>query len=237
MGYPKLLPFCFFLILFLVASNFFSNAQSLKENKSGSWLVLSGNNKVHDRWSIPTVGILRHHDIFQQYEFAFVRTGISYKISQASTFTTGVAYLNSKTYMESTAINRASQFWIYEEYALKTKLFSHRWRLETRWKKNIENLQVNNRVRYRIQYSQLLYKKIYLKSFNELFFNLNGPLFDQNRLYMGLGQILTPSVKIDIGYLKNHFKSSAHDVIRMGLTFKTDLTKKEIAQYRSIQSQ
>lgn len=236
MGYTKPFLFCFLFVLLFVFTNFISYTQTLDENRAGSWLVISGNNKIHERWSIPTVGILRHHDILEQYEFAFFRTGVSYQLNPSSTFTTGVAHLSSKNYTGSEEFKNATQFWVYEEYTLKMKAFSHRWRLETRWKKNAESLHINNRVRYRLLYIKPLSKNTYIKSFNEIFLNLERPLFNQNRAYIGLGHILTPSIKLDIGYLKNHFKTSDHDVIRMGVTFKTDFTKKDIAQLTATHS-
>lgn len=233
MEYRKLFSCRFFFIVLFIFTKSISYTQTLDENRSGSWLVISGNNKIHERWSIPTVGILRHHDMFEQYEFAFFRTGISYQFSKSSIFTTGVAYLRSKNYTGSEEFKNASQFWVYEEFTLKKNAVSHRWRLETRWKKNAENLHINNRIRYRLQYNRSFYKNVYIKSFNEIFLNLERPLFNQNRFYIGLGQTLTPSIKIDVGYLKNHFKNSDHNVIRMGITFKTNFTKKEVAQLTS----
>lgn len=234
MGCAKRFPcFVFFVAFFL--STTISYTQTNNENRSGSWLVLHGNNKIHENWSIPIVGILRHHDLFEKYEFAFVRTGVSYKLNESSTFTTGVAFLSSKNYTGSQEFKNATQFWVYEQYTLKSKsktnIISHRWRLETRWKKSVNDLHINNRVRYRFQYIKPIYKNVHIKSFNELFLNLESPLFNQNRFYIGLGQTLSPSVKIDIGYLKNHFKNDDHDVVRMSLTFKTDFTKREVAQF------
>ena len=234
MGCAKRFPCFVFFAAFFFLSNTTSYAQTNNENRSGSWLVLHSSNKVSKNWSIPVVGILRHHDMFEKYEFAFIRTGISYQLNQSSSFTTGVAFLSSKNYTGSQDFKNATQFWVYEQYTLtsrsKTNIISHRWRLETRWKKNADDLHINNRLRYRFQYVKPIYKNVHIKTFNELFLNLENPLFNQNRFYIGLGQTLSPSIKIDIGYLKNHFKNDAHDVVRMSLTFKTDFTKREVAE-------
>ncbi|AWX45040.1 hypothetical protein HME9304_02048 [Flagellimonas maritima] len=231
MGCAKRFPFILFFIAFSILPKTTFYGQSNDEERSGSWVVLYGDNKIHEKWSIPTVGILRHHEIFEKYEFAFIRTGISYKLSKSSTLTTGIAYLSSRNYTGSEEFRNATQFWVYEEYALKTKLFSHRFRLETRWKKNADDLHINNRLRYRFQYITPIYKNVHLRTFNEYFVNLEKPLFNQNRFYVGLGQTITPSIKVDIGYLKNHFQKSDHDVVRMSLIFKTDFTKKDVAQH------
>jgi hypothetical protein len=223
-----------FFAAFFSLINTILHGQDNSENRSGSWLVVDGNNKIHKNWSIPIVGILRHHDIFEKYEFAFIRTGVTYQFNEASTFTTGIAFLSSKNYTGSEDFKNATQFWVYEQYTLTSKskgnIISHRWRLETRWKKNADELHINNRIRYRFQYMKPIYKNIHIRSFNELFFNLESPLFNQNRFYIGLGQTLSPSIKIDIGYVKNHFSNSDHDAIRMSLTFKTDFTKNEVAE-------
>ncbi|MEM7485284.1 MAG: DUF2490 domain-containing protein [Bacteroidota bacterium] len=233
MGGAKQFPFFIFFIAFFTLTNTTSYGQGDSENRSGSWLVLYGTNKVHEKWSVPLVGILRHHDMFEKYEFAFVRTGLSYKINNSSALTAGVAYLSSKNYTGSEEFQNATQFWVYEEYSLKSKSkrnkISHRWRFETRWKKNANNVRVNNRLRYRFQFIRPLYKNVHFRTFNEFFINIEPQLFNQNRFYIGLGQTITPSLKVDIGYLKNHFDKSDHDVVRMSLTFKTDFTKKDMA--------
>ncbi|MDC6367118.1 MULTISPECIES: DUF2490 domain-containing protein [Flavobacteriaceae] len=233
MRYTK--RYCILLLFLIFLTNFPSEVYGQLENEkhTGTWMVFSGNTKIHENWRIPTIGILTHQDMLENYNFSFFRTGISYQASKSSTLTGGVAFLNSSSYSEENIVKNSSQIWFYGEYTFKTKLgediLAQRVRLENRRKIHSENPNVNNRLRYRLQYVKPINSKTYLRSFNELFLHLEGTAFDQNRLYIGMGQKLSKSLKMDIGYLKRFFKNSNEGMVRMELTFNVDLTKNDLA--------
>jgi len=208
-------------------------AQNSEENEYGSWLVLCGTAKIHEDWSIPAVGIIRHHQMLDKYGFFFFRTGASYKISKASTFTGGFALLNSNSYLEPNDVVNTNQLWLYGEYSLKSKFndnsLAHRVRFENRRLIHKDDPKVNNRIRYRLQYVRPIYKDIYFKAFDELFLNLEGEAYSQNRIFVGIGRQITPSLKVDIGYFNRMFKNYREDMIRLSLSFNIDLIKKDLA--------
>ena len=222
---------CSTVFTILLAPDIYS--QNSEENDYGSWLVLCGEAKIHEDWSIPAVGIIRHHHMLDKYGFFFFRTGASYKISKASTFTGGFALLNSNSYLEPNDVVNTNQLWLYGEYTLKTKFnqntLAHRFRFENRRLINTLDPRVNNRLRYRLQYVRPVYKDIYFKAFNELFLNLEGKTYSQNRIFIGVGRELSPSLKVDIGYFNQSFKNYSEDMIRLGLYFNIDLIKKDLA--------
>jgi len=222
---------CSTVFTILLAPDIYS--QNSEENDYGSWLVLCGEAKIHEDWSIPAVGIIRHHHMLDKYGFFFFRTGASYKISKASRFTGGFALLNSNSYLEPNDVVNTNQLWLYGEYTLKTKFnqntLAHRFRFENRRLINTLDPRVNNRLRYRLQYVRPVYKDIYFKAFNELFLNLEGKTYSQNRIFIGVGRELSPSLKVDIGYFNQSFKNYSEDMIRLGLYFNIDLIKKDLA--------
>lgn len=222
---------CSVVFTILLAPDIYS--QNSEENDYGSWLLLCGEAKIHEDWSIPAVGIIRHHHMLDKYGFFFFRTGASYKISKASRFTGGFALLNSNSYLEPNDVVNTNQLWLYGEYTLKTKLnentLAHRFRFENRRLINTDNPKINNRIRYRLQYTRPIYKDIYFKAFDEVFLNLEGKAYSQNRIFLGVGRELTPSLKVDIGYFNRSFKNYSEDMIRLGLYFKIDLTKNDLA--------
>ncbi len=224
-----------FSLIFFVLFSLSAVAQDFDESFSGSWLEFYGDNKIHEKWSIPFAGILHHYDVFETRDFTFVRTGISHRLNPTSAITVGIAYVNSKVYNELSEPSLTFQYWLYEEFVLNNNLgrniLSHRWRLENRWIHQSGNTQFKNRFRYRLQFTRLIYGRTFVKSFNEIFFNLNDTsFFNQNRFYIGVGQILTPSLKVDVGYLKNHFRNRNYGTIRMGLAYTLDFRRKETAQ-------
>ncbi|MEM6893513.1 MAG: DUF2490 domain-containing protein [Bacteroidota bacterium] len=207
------------------------------DDTTDSWLVLNGNHKIHSNWTIPTVMILRHHDMFEAYEFSFFRSGVTYKSGEHSHLGAGFAYLDANSYQHNDIPEKASQFWWYGEYSHKLQLnrntIAQRLRQETRWISTPDRSYVNPRVRYRIQFTKPIGTSLYVKTFNEIFLNLEGPTFNQNRFYMGLGQKIASGTTLDIGYLKNHFATSQRDVLRVCLSFRTDFTKKDRVAHQS----
>ncbi|MHA7830840.1 MAG: DUF2490 domain-containing protein [Flagellimonas sp.] len=222
---------CSIVFTTLLAPDIYS--QNSEENDYGSWLVLCGEAKIHEDWSIPAVGIIRHQHMLDKYGFFFFRTGASYKISKASRFTGGFALLNSNSYLEPNDVVNTNQLWLYGEYTLKAKFnqntLAHRFRFENRRLINTEDSKVNNRIRYRLQYTIPIYRDIYFKAFNEVFLNLEGKAYSQNRIFIGVGRELSPSSKVDIGYFNQSFKNYSKDMIRLGLYFNIDLIKKDLA--------
>ena len=234
MGYAKYFFFFFCTIVFSALLAQPLHAQNSYEGEYGSWLVLCGTTKLHEDWSIPTTGIIRHHHMLDRYGFFFFSTGATYRISKASSFTSGFALLNSNSYPEPNDVITTNQFWIYGEYTLKFKFndnsIVHRLRLENRRLVNTENPEVNNRIRYRLQFTRPIYKDIYFKAFDEAFLNLKGNAFNQNRIFVGVGRHITPNLKVDIGYFNRKFRNSNEDMIRLSLSFNIDLTQNDLAQ-------
>jgi hypothetical protein len=172
--------------------------------------------------------------MLDRYGFSFFRTGASYHISKASTFTGGFAFLNSNSYLQPNDVINTNQFWIYGEYTLKSKFnansIAHRLRLENRRLIDTEDPKTNNRIRYRLQFTRPIYKDIYFKAFDEVFLNLEGSAFNQNRIFVGVGRQIAPSLKADIGYFNRKFRNSSEAMIRLSLSFNIDLTKNDLAQ-------
>ncbi|MEO9892246.1 DUF2490 domain-containing protein [Aurantibacter sp.] len=222
------------LVILCLMLTSFNYGQKDRESIVGSWVVISGNNKISNRLSIPTVGILRHYKMFENYEFSFFRTGLTYKVNNNFYVSGGAAYLDSDPYVESATAMPNRQIWIYEEVTYLSKIkkvsISNRVRLESRWISNSENIYVNDRIRYRLQGKFPLTENFYLKSYNEIFINLKSPYFNQNRFFCGLGYRFSKNLLLDIGYLNNHFDSGNYDRLRMAVYFKTDFTKKKLSR-------
>lgn len=208
-------------------------AQHPEENEYGSWLLLCGTAKVHEDWSIPAVGIIRHHHMLDRYGFFFFRTGASYQTGQNSELTGGFALLNSNSYLETNTVANTNQLWLYGEYTLNSKFndnsFSHRIRFENRRWIGGEAPEVNNRVRYRLQYVRPIQNGFYFKAFNELFLSMDGDIFNQNRVFVGFGRQMSKEIKADIGYFNHKFSNSSDHMIRLSISFFIDLTQKDMA--------
>ncbi|TAI47109.1 DUF2490 domain-containing protein [Flagellimonas allohymeniacidonis] len=237
MGGAEQLTYSSLFTLFFTLTFVCLHGQDFKDDHSDSWYIVVNDSQLNERWSIPTIGIIRYHDVFENREFSFISSGLRYSTQKNSSFTLGVAYLNAETHEQPLIDTASSQIWLFESFTIKHPLvrglIDQRFRLESRWIQNSTEDFFTNRIRYRIQYIRPIYKKTFLRMFNELFVNLDESFFNQNRFYVGFGQKLSKTFTFDMGYLKNHFPNENRDVLRMCLTITSDFKKKDLAYVES----
>ncbi|MEO1012930.1 MAG: DUF2490 domain-containing protein [Bacteroidota bacterium] len=219
---------CLTLTLFLSLTVF---SQSNRDEILGTWLVASGTHRVSNKISIPTIGILRYYEFLHHYELSFFRTGITYRFGPKVSATVGYGFLNSEPFIQSQEARGAFyQNWLYEQLTLKDSFgklkLSHRYRLESRWIHTPEGTNLRNRVRYRVKGIYPLGQDYFISASNEIFISLQAPLFNQNRMHIGAGRVFTPSLKLEVGFMKNHFSTANYEYLFVEFSFKTDLRKK-----------
>lgn len=219
-------------IFFLVTSILISQAsypQSEMKDATGTWLVIGGNHQITEKWKIPTVGIIRYYNLSEATEFGFFRTGLTYAPNSNYNFTLGAAYLDTQPFDHNEFETLTTQKWIYEEFCYNSNFYrtkiSQRMRLEQRWISKPEESIFNARLRYRLQFTRKISKNLYVKAFDEPFFNLKEGNINQNRFYVGLGRKVAHNINVEIGYMKNHIGKNNYDRIRMVFLFKTKLFK------------
>ena len=203
-----------------------SSSQDLNENDWGSWIMLYGTNKISNDFKVITEFRTHHYGLFNDLDNQFIRIGLDYELTPGISITAGYIHQYSQT---RDNIN-VSENRPYEEITLKNTFkkfkMAHRYRIEHQWVNKLGSTDFKHRLRYRFRISHPLSERFYLMAMNELFLNFQDPLFNQNRLQMGLGYVFNPDLKIELGYLKNHFSSTNYDLLRIGILFNTDLRKK-----------
>lgn len=204
-------------------------SQDLNENDWGSWVMLYGTHKISNSFNLITEFRLHNYEVFKDLDNQFIRTGLNYQINPEVSVTAGYIHQYSET-IENT---RVSENRPYEEITLKNKIrklsIAHRYRIEHRWINKNGSTDFSNRMRYRLMISYPLFDKFYGVFFDEVFINLQEPIYNQNRLHLGFGYAFYPNLKLELGYLKNHFALTNYDILRIGVLFNTDLRKKPIA--------
>jgi hypothetical protein len=206
-----------------------SHSQDLNTNDWGSWVMLYGTNKISSNFNVITEFRLHNYGVFNDLDNQFVRLGLTYEIGPGVSITAGYIHQYSELFNNiPISENRP-----YEEITFKNKFkklsIAHRYRIEHRWV-NIDGSTVfSNRMRYRLMIWHPIYKGLYAKFFNEIFLNLKEPVFNQNRFHLGLGYAFHHNLKLELGYLKNHFSATDFDIFRIGIIFNTDLRKKPIS--------
>ena len=126
---------------------------------------------------------------------------------------------------------------IYEQFSLKSKAgnfsLENRLRYEQRFLVVGEIKETRQRIRYLFKATFPLNKTFFINVYDEIIFNVNDHLFQQNRLYGALGIKASKNFSIQLGYLKNNFKTKAFDRLQIGLYVKTDFRKKHEEQKKS----
>lgn len=205
------------------------SSQDLNENDWGSWVVLYGTNKISKNFDVITEFRLHHYEVFEDLDNQFIRTGLNYQIDPGVSVTAGYIHQYSET-IDNTSVSENRS---YEEITLKNKFnklnISHRYRIEHRWINRNGSTDFSNRMRYRLKISHPLFEKFYAQFFDEVFINIREPIFNQNRLHIGLGYAFDHNLKLELGYLINQFSSMHNDILRICIIFNTDLRKKPIA--------
>jgi hypothetical protein len=225
-----LLKRTFLLLGFIVVIN---NSVIGQSNNVGTWFVYFGNQKINDKWNIQSDFQYRDYRFLGQRNQFLARAGLGYNLKpQNHNLLLGYAYIATDAYDEfdnntSTKIEHR----IYQQYLYRNKIglnaLTHRFRLEERFFPNEFGL----RARYFISLQKPLGSKTiakgntYLSAYNELFVDIKDPKFDRNRLYGGLGYVITESLRIETGYMiqaqKNITRGQLQMIIVNNLPFKT----------------
>ncbi len=199
----------------LLLSVFLSYAQ-VGESQTGAWYMYFYNFDFKDsQFGIQGDFQYRDWQGLGDMEQLLLRSGFTYSPKNANIkFTLG--YGNITSGVPGNSDNTSSESRIYQEALFPTRFgrfhLTHRFRYEQRF---VENQDFRTRYRYNLFLNVPLNKKtlekkaIYLALYNELFINGqedigNGQsveLFDRNRTYLGLGYVLTPKMRFQLGWM------------------------------------
>ncbi|GAL90759.1 hypothetical protein JCM19538_524 [Jejuia pallidilutea] len=194
----------------------YGNAQ-IDQSKTGAWYMYFFNTQFKNS-DFGIQGDLQHRNwnVLGDLEQLLVRTGVTYTPKNSGImFTLGYANITTGTFGDSTVSTNENR--IYQEGLFSQKLggrffLTHRFRYEQRF---VENQDFRTRYRYNLFLNIPLNKKtleknaIYTAFYNEIF--VNGQtnignnntvaLFDRNRTYLGLGYVLKPGQRFQLGWM------------------------------------
>jgi hypothetical protein len=187
------------------------------EAETGAWYMYFYNTTFKDsQWGIQGDFQYRDWAGLGDMEQLLLRSGLTFKPKEANVlFTLGYAHVTSGVPGDIDDTSGESR--IYQEALIPQKLGSryfitHRFRYEQRF---VEDQDFRTRYRYMLFFNVPFNKTslekdaIYLALYNELFINgqtdigdgRTTELFDRNRTYMGLGYVLTPKIRVQLGWM------------------------------------
>ncbi|MDF1695570.1 MAG: DUF2490 domain-containing protein [Saprospiraceae bacterium] len=211
------------LFLFLFSIPFSSTAQ---ESDLGNWLIYIGSKKVDKKWNIHHEVQYRNYNAIGDLEQLLLRTGIGYNLTENNNnLLLGYGYILSQNYIDNTDDKiDINEHRIFQQFITKQKIgrvsVQHRYRFEQRW------VEDNFKLRFRyflalgipLNNPTMTDGTVYLSSYNEIFLNTEGNVFDRNRLYGGVGYKVNSSLRFELGYMNQFLNNGNRDQINL-LTF------------------
>lgn len=190
------------------------------------WYAYFGDHKLSDKWAVHTEYQWRRIDLIRTWQQSLARVGLQYSLTDRIKASAGYTLLLGFPYgrfPESEAGVPNPEHRIYQDLELEQTAgrlqLTHRFRLEQRWMSNWSDAggrkslgwQYQNRARYRIRGALPLGAPTmetatwYATAYDELFIgfgpNVQLDVFDQNRIFLGLGYQFSPSLKLEGGFL------------------------------------
>ena len=208
----------YLLFLTITFLSIFSLKAQVDENQTGAWYMYFYNHQFkNSQFGIQGDFQYRDWQFLGDKEQLLLRSGFTFTPKDAGImFTLGFANITSGTFGDSDDTSNENR--IYQEALLPQKIGSrffitHRFRFEQRF---VENQDFRTRYRYNLfinvpfnSKSLSESKTIYGAFYNELFMNgernigdnNNVELFDRNRTYLGLGYVLNPKIRFQMGWM------------------------------------
>ena len=203
----------YFTAIFIIGLH---TAQFAQKSDVGNWFMYFGNQKINDKWSFWNEVQYRNYNFAGDLEQLLLRTAIGYTLSDNnSTVHLGYGFIRSEPYISGTNNKKVvNENRIYQQFMTKQQVgrvfLTHRYRFEQRFIEDVFKLRLRYFLSAQIPLNNatLMPKTVYLSAYNELFANMKSSIFDRDRLYGGLGYVINPTLRLEIGFLQQFYEKS-----------------------------
>src|SRR6187402_1875992 len=214
------------LILCFVFSSGLVLAQTVVEHTA--WASIFNTTKINDRWGLQYDMHFRLANDYKYLRNLLIRPAVIYNINKTNHV--GLGYVLYDTFGQTSATPTLTEHRIYEQYthlqSAKAVAITHRFRIEQRFIERAAPTNVfSQRFRYFVRAVIPLAKQkaaftkgMYTAVQDELFVNLqnkneiNGSMFDQNRIAATIGYRFSKQLDIEAGYHNQFVKRSANNL-------------------------
>lgn len=192
------------------------------------WSGWFNSHRLSEHWGYVSDVQLRSSDGWEEAQNVLLRPGVSYFLDNRNNFTLGYAWIATLNNPGDNLVeHRIWQQYIHTQSWRRAAL-THRFRLEQRFvePQNGGDRLFSQRLRYFLR--SVVPVKSQGSSFtsgpfialqNELFFNIqhdenvNGKLFDQNRLLLAAGYRISSRYDLELGYLNQFVNGRVNDTM------------------------
>lgn len=211
----------------------FTSVMVHAQSQFSGWLASFNTVKLDKKFSLHTDIQWRSTDQLQHTQTILFRPGLNMHLSDKLIISAGYAFIQNRRVISNVSgLTPEHRLWeqlIYNHKVAKLAM-SHRFRLEQRFIGNttVQNNELKNdgsiyanRFRYFIRNILPLNKGLvfakgpFAALQNEVFLNfgntsnVNGHVFDQNRLYLAAGYRINPAFDLEAGYMYQYVKGRA----------------------------
>jgi hypothetical protein len=210
---------CFFSAMLLFT------AGKLEAQKSdvGAWYVYLGNQALSKKWNWWNEVQYRNYNMGGDLQQLLLRTGLGFNLTENNNnVLLGYAYIISENYEAGGQYKLSNhENRIYQQFLTKQQFgrlyLQHRYRIEERF------LEDKFRMRFRYGLSvnipitaQTMAKgTVYFVASDELFIHGDSPAFDRNRLYGGIGYVISSNLRCEAGLIRQTLENSYRDQIQV----------------------
>lgn len=208
----------FFQKLFFVLLLSQSVHSQINEDKMGAWYMYFFNTTFNDGpWGVQGDVQYRNWNLGGDLEQLLLRGGLTYQGKDSNIkFTLGYGNITTGVYGDSSDTSSESR--IYQEALYPVKFgkrfyTNHRFRYEqrfvdgqdfrTRYRYNLFlNIPLNNEAISPKTYYIALYNELFINGQRDIGDNRSVAFFDRNRFYSGIGYVIKPGYKVQLGVMK-----------------------------------
>lgn len=206
-----------------------------QKTKVGNWFIYLASQRINKKWNWHNEIQYRNYNFAGDLQQLLLRTGIGYNLSENNNnILLGYGFIRSENYVPNTTSKAANnEHRVYQQFITKQSFngitLQHRYRVEERFLTN------NFKMRFRyflsvnipVTNKTMVKNTLYLSSYDEIFISGESPLFDRNRLYGGLGYVLSKDIKVELGFmaqtLENTNRNQFQVIIFNNLPFSKEL--------------
>ena len=198
-----------------------TSAGRVHDHNLNGWFVYSGDHRIAGRWGLHLEGQLRRHDVLLRPQQVLVRPAVNYQLKPSIMLSAGYAYVTTHRYGEYPVQAPFPEHRIYQQAIIQHRTkgldFQHRLRTEQRWlgqslispsgELEDRTWRYQNRFRYMIRLAvPLKTSGWYFATYDELFLNYaprhGARIFDQNRVFAGIGRVIARETRLEFGYMQ-----------------------------------
>jgi|GEM_PF-2257702 len=205
-------------------------AQETAEDKWGSWITFCGRHTLSDTWKMHSLLQLRTYESLGNFNMLIISLGGSYSLGNHLSVGMRYGYLHWDSNFKQQAVPNTNEYRVSEYLGLNSQWAAvnlyHCLSMEHRYIDNISSRENQHRVRYKLQAKIPVSKQLFAMLGNEVFFNLDGFAYQQNRFYGGLGIRASKTLDFRLGYMKHSFTNKSYDRLQITVFIKTGSTLK-----------